>query len=69
MFGLRIKDVPLRRNKPRSLFPALAQTKYFKFPKDESAGSVTAELHEAMALDSTSWLAATREIRPCAGDR
>lgn len=56
LFGRGIKDIELRGNRPRRFLPAIAHTLYFSFGRDTLSASVTTKLHEAMGLDSTSWL-------------
>jgi hypothetical protein len=56
LFGNGILDVPLSGNRPKRYLPALAHSLYFRFPSDESANSVTTVLHDAMDLNSKSWL-------------
>ncbi len=65
LFGSGIKDVAVQGNTPKSRLPAAPHTMYFSFPEDESAGSLTKELHDAMGLDSTSWLAQALAFTPC----
>ena len=56
LYGNGILDTPLSGNGWRRFLPAWAHTLYFTFPEDESDESVTAKLHQAMELDSQSWL-------------
>jgi hypothetical protein len=65
LFGNGIRDIDLHGNRPGSLIPALAHTKYFSFAMDEHPGSVTKVLQEAMELDSTEWLEPTLGYPPC----
>jgi hypothetical protein len=60
LFGNGILDIKLKGNRPYRFMPAFAHSKYFNFPTDESENSVTTKLHEAMELNSSSWLATTR---------
>lgn len=60
LYGPGITDIALQGNRTRSRWPALAHAKYFSFPDDLSAASVTTKLREAMDLASTEWLSETR---------
>jgi len=65
LFGNGILDIPLSGNKPKRYLPALAHTLYFSFPDDTSDESVTKKLHDAMDLNSSSWLAGMLNISEC----
>lgn len=50
LFGRGVRDVEVTGNRPWRLVPALAHSLYFRFPRDSSDGSATAEIRTALDL-------------------
>ena len=56
LYGKAIEDIPLPGNGWTSLVPAWAHARYFHFPDDVRASSVTTILRTALDLASAPWL-------------
>lgn len=56
LFGLGVKDIKVRGNRPYRWLPGGAHTRYFRQPDDIGADSATTYLRDALGLDSTDWL-------------
>lgn len=70
LFGKGIRDVPLMENTKMKWFlrsrftPGYAHALYLKFPEDDTPGSVTRMLRDAIDFGSTEWLQPTVHAPP-----